>query len=357
MVAIIGAGPVGNYLAYLLGKQGYTVNVYEEHDTIGWPVQCTGITTFFLNDIMKVDEEFLVNTITRTKVFAPNNDAVEIQLKKNFIVDRVKFDSYIGKMAASEGVKYFTKHAFTGFQKKKHYHLQFANGTTRDDAILVGADGPRSQVAHSAGIYGERSFMVGMQARAYCACEEDLVEFYLGEGYFGWLVPENKKIARIGVACYSDAKKYYDVLMQRRKAKFIEYQSGIIPVYNPSLQTQHDDLYLVGDAATQVKATTLGGIIPGMMAAEELAKALKNTGNYETLWKKRIGKELFVHLMLRKFLDKFRDEDYNSLIELCKQEKVNRLIGEHDREFPSTLIMKVLLKEPRFLRFLKVMTY
>lgn len=357
MVSIIGAGPVGNYLAYLLGKQGHDVNVYEEHNIIGWPVQCTGITTFFLNNIMKVDDEFLVNTINRTRVYSPNNDFVEIKLKKNFIVDRTKFDGYLGKMAESNGVKYHIKHQFTGFEKLKNkYNLNFANGHKVNDDVIVGADGPRSVVAKSAGIYGKRNFMVGMQARAHCKCEEDLVEFYLGEGYFGWLVPENKKIARIGIASYDNVKKYYDSLMKRRNAKFIEYQSGIIPIYNPKLRTQKDDVYLVGDAATQVKATTLGGIIPGMMAAEELNKSIKSGKSYEKLWKKRVGRELLTHLLLRKFLDKFRDKDYDYLIELCKQQKVNRLIGENDREFPTKLVMKVLMKEPRFLSFLKVMT-
>ena len=43
MISIIGAGPAGSYLASLLRKE--EVEVFEEHDKIGLPVQCTGITT------------------------------------------------------------------------------------------------------------------------------------------------------------------------------------------------------------------------------------------------------------------------------------------------------------------------
>ena len=34
MISIIGAGPVGNYTAYLLAKKGKNVNVFEEHEKI-----------------------------------------------------------------------------------------------------------------------------------------------------------------------------------------------------------------------------------------------------------------------------------------------------------------------------------
>ena len=87
MIGIIGAGPIGNYLASLLAQKGFSVTVFEDHKKIGVPIQCTGITTVYLQDIMKISKEFMVNTIHRTKVYAPNMDSVEIPLRKNFIFD------------------------------------------------------------------------------------------------------------------------------------------------------------------------------------------------------------------------------------------------------------------------------
>ena len=113
-------------------------------------------------------------------------------------------------------------------------------------------------------------------------------------------------------------------------------------------------MYLVGDAATQVKASTLGGIIPGMMAAEELARALKEGKSYERLWRKKIGRELWFHLLIHKLmLQRFREKDYDTLIALVDQPRIRHLIGSHDREFPSVLLMKLALLEPRFLQFLR----
>jgi geranylgeranyl reductase family protein len=353
MISIIGAGPVGNHVAALLAKDGHDVHVFEGHAKIGIPIQCTGITTFFLNDLTKIDDSFLVNTISRTRVYSPNMDFVDIPLKKNFVVDRTKFDSYLADVAKSEGAQYHLGHRYTHGTFGKTVTTHFANGKTFASDVLIGADGPRSHVAKSRGMYGERTFIIGHQARIALSCEEDLVEFFLGEGYFGWLVPESKKIARLGICSMRNAKEYFDLLSKKRKGKILEWQSGIIPLYNPRLQTEQHNVYLIGDAATQVKATTLGGIIPGMIAGEALARSLNTGKSYQKLWKKSIGMELYVHLQIHRMLQKFTDTDYNKLIQLVKQERITRAITEHDREFPSKLMIKLLFREPRFLQFAK----
>ena len=351
MINIIGAGPIGNYVASLLAKQGEKVQVFEDHKIIGKPIQCTGITTFFLNDLIKIDKQFMVNEIHRTRVFSPNMDFVDIPLKKNFVVDRTKFDAHLAEMAKNEGVKYKLNHKYTHCDTKEGVTAHFANGKSYKGEKLIGTDGPLSAVAKSVDLYGKRTFIIGHQARIQTSCEADLVEFFVGEGYFGWLVPENEKVARLGICCMRNAKEHFERLHKKRKGKILEWQSGIIPLYDPTLTTEKENVCLLGDAATQVKATTLGGIIPGMAASKALAKAFKEGKSYQKLWKKSIGRELWVHLMIHKTMQKFKDKDYNRLIELVKQERVRNAITEHDREFPSKLMVKLLLREPRFLQY------
>lgn len=355
MVAIIGAGPVGNHAAAQLCKKGFTVDVYEEHAVIGKPVQCTGITTFFLNNLMKPQDEFVINRISRTKVFAPDGSSVEIALPKNYIVDRAKFDAYLAAVAQSEGARYHSHHRFVRSEKKDdNYRLSFAHGKEAVTDQLVGADGPLSAVAKSNGMFGKRTFIIGHQARVQSPCEEDLVEFFIDEGYFGWSVPENSKIVRLGICSLDKAKHYFDKLYKMRKGRILEWQSGIIPLYDPKVITEKDQVFLVGDAATQVKASTLGGIIPGMMAAEELARALAQGKSYEHLWRKRIGFELWTHLLIHKImLQRFKEKDYHRLLALVRQRRITKLISTHDREFPSLLLAKMAVLEPRFLQFLR----
>ncbi len=357
MIGIIGGGPVGNFLAYNLAKQGKKVSVFEEHKTVGKPVACTGIMTSHLKDLIDVPKDFLVNTINQTNVFSPDGNFVNIRLKKNYIVDRTLFDSHLAKMAVDEGAKYFTGKRLFDFEKvDSSFKLGFKDSVEKGFDSIVGADGPSSIVARTAGLYNNRNFITGHQARVKMdqRINPNIVEFFLDVGYIGWLVPEDDRTARVGVASYKHAQFHFKELMKLRHGKILEWQSGVIPLYDPSVVTEKDGVYLVGDAATQVKATTYGGIIPSMIASKELANVLVNGGSYEKNWRNKIGKELGLHLLLRKMLDKFGVKDFNNLIKLCQQERINNLIGDCDREFPSKLLFKMFMKDPRFIQFAKV---
>ncbi len=357
MFSIIGAGPAGSYTAYLLAKEGYKVDLFEDHKEIGRPIQCTGIMTFYLDSILKgmsiEKEDFLINTITKTRVFSPNSDFVDISLKKNYIVDRALFDRYLVELAIGSGAKLsLGKRFIEGKRKNNSIKFKFNNDIVATDK-LIGADGPFSQVAKSFNMYGKRKFALGAQARMKMnkKLDPEIVEFFLGEGYFGWIVPEDENIARVGIASNEKAKHYFDKLVKLRPGQIIEWQSGPIPVYDPKIETDKDNVMLIGDSATQVKATTYGGIIPSLLAAEQLVKAEKENKSYHRLWKKKIGKDLWLHLLMRKTLDKFSDQSYNRLIKLTNQSKITRILTEHDREFPSRIMAKMLLSEPRYLSF------
>src|SRR3989344_4226487 len=117
MYSIIGGGPAGSYTAYLLAKEVCKVGLFEEQKEIGKPIQCTGIMTFYIDNILKGinlnNQEFLINTIKKTKVFAPDNSFVDIYLKKNYIVDRALFDKYLTDLALNTGAKIHLGKRFT----------------------------------------------------------------------------------------------------------------------------------------------------------------------------------------------------------------------------------------------------
>ena len=54
MISVIGAGYVGSYTSHLLAKNGFKVNIYEEHNKIGKPIRDTGIVTSTLNNLIKI---------------------------------------------------------------------------------------------------------------------------------------------------------------------------------------------------------------------------------------------------------------------------------------------------------------
>ena len=103
-VAIIGAGPAGNYTAYLLAKANYKVMIYEEHLEPGLPIQCTGILTADLKNHLELSDEYIVNRMQKVKVFARNGTMFETK-NDDIIVCRHKFDNYILKKAIAAGAQ------------------------------------------------------------------------------------------------------------------------------------------------------------------------------------------------------------------------------------------------------------
>ncbi len=342
MISIIGAGPVGSYLASLLAR-GHNVKVYEEHKEVGRPIQCTGILTGSLDKVINVKDDYVVNKIKTMRIIAPNKEFIDVNFKKeNYVIDRELFDKHLYFNALDKGAEFYFNRRFKDFKDSK---ITFNKGEEKTN-LLIGADGSFSSVAKKAGLYGNRKFVTAMQYRVEMDVNKDLVELFLGHGCFGWIVPENDKIARVAVVDYRNPWNYLEKLLAKRKYRILENQSGLIPIYDPKVKTKKDNVFLVGDAATQVKATTFGGVIPGLIAAKELSKSFRN---YERNWRKKIGRELWLSLIIRKKLDKFDDNKYNKLVEMFSNEKIKEIIESKDRDFPSKMIFRLLLREPRLL--------
>ncbi|MBM3200016.1 NAD(P)/FAD-dependent oxidoreductase [Candidatus Woesearchaeota archaeon] len=355
MISIIGAGPAGSYLASLLAEKD-EVTLFEEHDKIGEPVQCAGITTQALTDVVHVNKEFILNTVSNARIFAPNNEHLDIKLTRpNIILDRAGFDRHLAERAQDKGAKLLLGYRYKGCSRHgKELELHFENGKNIKTNALVGADGPFSKVAKTTGLWHGRRFAIGVQTTIRTEVDTDTVDFYTSHEWFGWVVPVSSKIARVGIATYSKPREHFKGFMKRTgfdKCKIEGYQSGMIPVFNPKIDTQDRNVYLLGDAATQVKATTFGGIVQGLMAAEELNKAIRKDVSYERRWRKRIGRDLRIGLLIRKKLDRFSDHHYNHLISMLRQSKAKEILESHDRDFPLKLLVRMLIRNPKLLRF------
>jgi len=332
MISIIGAGPSGAYLGSLLGDRA---RVFEEHSQIGKPIQCTGILTRSIKELIDVKDEFVVNKINRIKLISPNNKEYEFKLKdKEYIVDRCKFDTFLVNKAIDNGAKVFTNHKLLDYEIKENIKLKFKDKEIETD-FLVGADGPNSLVARKAGLLENRKYKVGHQYTAKGEYDPEVFTVYFNgvKSYFGWVVPESKKIARVGIVGDSNIPNLFNEFLKKiniDKKYFIECQSGSIPVYDHNSKWSSGKVYVVGDAAGHVKATTLGGIVYGMRASKILAKVLTNGGNYEKEFKRQYGKSLKLHSKTNEFLSEFSAQDFDKFVSLLK--KVN--LGEFNRDNP-----------------------
>ncbi len=356
MFSIIGGGPAGAYTGYLLAKQGYDTDIYEEHQEIGQPIQCAGIVTSTIKEILPVKPELILNKIKVMKITSPNQKSIEIKLKEpDLVIDRTKFDQYLIEKAIEQGAGLFHNHRLTALENKK---LKFSvKGETKyvnNSKYIIGADGPLSTVGKSIGSSIQK-FFIGSQVVIENNFDRNMVETFLFNQGFGWIIPKNETQARVGIFSYKGSGTKLDQLLKTKfpNSKILNRQGGLIPVHNPKLKTSKDNIYLVGDAAGMVKATTGGGIVQSLQAAEQLVKSIKTKQNYEKLWKQKLGKSLKLHLWTRKILDKFNDSSLDRLVQLSTQDKIQDILGTHSRDKPLNLSFKILLNEPRYLFFLK----
>src|SRR5207237_5065805 len=64
----------------------------------------------------------------------------------------------------------------------------------------------------------------------------------------------------------------------------LEYQAALIPLYQrsaPSRRLGRTDIMMVGDAAGQVKVTTVGGTVSGLLGAHAASRAILKRTKYE----------------------------------------------------------------------------
>lgn len=389
---IIGAGPAGCLTASRLGKKGIDVEVYEEHSTVGRPISCTGLVTESISEIVRLGKDTIINRIRNAELICRNAKA-RIRLNE-FVLDRSRFDSQIAEMAVKSGatIKFghklnkieHGKMSIFDIKTKKMQHIDAGKFQNNNEGNLhiIGADGPNSKIANLLNPKLKREYFIGKQTIVNGNFEKDTYKVYLGSicpGFFGWIVPENEESARIGVASRSNVNLHFEKLIEIvRKHNDIKekeinkigrnnrqsIQAGLIPLFNPNLALQKRDMkkneaikethatnyYIVGDAANQVKATTGGGIIPGLRCADLLAKSIINKGSYRNSIAP-ITRELKAHLFIRNLLDRFSDNDYNELVRIVGQRNVSDVLSRTNRDSPLRLMMKLGIAEPKLWKF------
>ncbi|UCH07464.1 MAG: hypothetical protein JSV55_00220, partial [Deltaproteobacteria bacterium] len=90
--------------------------------------------------------------------------------------------------------------------------------------------------------------------------------------------------------------------------------------------------------------TTVGGLVTGLRGALEVADAITNGRSSRRFSALRL--ELDLHLLIRKALNHFREEDYVKLLGLLTPE-VKRSLGCFHRDETAKLLLRVFSKNPR----------
>jgi len=374
-VCIIGGSIAGNYLCFLLSKTKLKIAVIEEHKEIGLPVQCAGIVSQKLSQLIELPQEIVQNRVDKVKLVAPSGKFIRLSgNERPYIIDRAALDKlFYERIKEYTNITYYLEERFKSFkyrylvQEKKQIIIVETSKRRLSAKILVGCDGPLSSVAKLMDIKFNKLYAT--QIRIQGNFRDDEVVMYFDPRWkelFGWIIPEgSNNIYRIGLASVKNVARNFRVFLKNLKIdslKAIEHQGGIIP-YGTLNKSTFDNVLLLGDSACQVKATTGGGIIMLLTCAKYAANCIIKCFNmnnfsssfirrfYERPSRSTIGKQLKIHYLIRTVLELFTNYDYEKMFQMIKTSKIENLISIYgDMDFPKGLLTK-LIKNPLFLSF------
>ncbi|MBI2670504.1 NAD(P)/FAD-dependent oxidoreductase [Candidatus Woesearchaeota archaeon] len=353
-VIVVGGSVAGGFTAYKLAKN-FDVEIIEEHSH--FKKTCSGILTDPINNLIDIRPSIIENKIKKFRIYAPNNDFLELKFKKpDIIFNREKLNEYIVDIAVKDGAKLRQNTKFIKTQRGKVLLKSDNKEFSVNTNYLIGADGSLSAVAKSVDLFLHRNFFLA--AKSIIKMENDnTIEVYPHFGCFSWVVPRTEDEVEVGTMSHYTDSQAFTRFLQKFNNQILSKEASIIPIYSPKIKTykkfNNISTYLIGDSATMAKATTGGSIMQSLTAAKILADCIINNEDYEKKWRAAIGNQLYLHLKIRKALDKFKAEDWNELIKLLKDEKIKQILETKSRDNPY-FIFKMMFLKPSLIKFSKV---
>lgn len=351
-VAVVGASAAGLFAAARLAAAGRPVEVLERAADLD-PVPRTLIVTRAMLDIVgDAGVDSVVNEISRFELFA-DGKAAEIELSRpDLIIERSRLIAGLARQATGAGARIRFGQRVSGLAPARDgVALQVGQEHLRFGAV-VGADGARSRVARAAG-WAPLPTVSLVQALVDLPPDvspgTSKVWFRPEDTpYFYWLIPEGPGRGALGVigADAPSIRRHLDRFLEEQDLKPLSYQAAVIPAYTRWVDAHrrigNGDVYLVGDAGAQVKVSTVGGIVTGFRGAAAVANAILHGDKSEL---KALRRELNVHLLIRRALNTFEENDYRYLIGGMTR-ATDRALSKADRDHAARAMLEFVRAKP-----------
>jgi flavin-dependent dehydrogenase len=354
---IIGASAAGLLTASLLAEQGYAVTVFERSEALGPAARTLIVTAKMLDLLDETGERAVLNRIERFELFADGRSAVIPLRHPDLIIERSVLINTLAERALAAGAELRLGHRFIEMEPASGgMRIQFDNQGHRETVVsptVVGADGTYSSVATSAGWPRQSTCSL---VQAIIPLPPDAMQgtsrvWFRPQDtpYFYWLIPESSDRAALGVIGGDGVliRKRLDAFLAEKGFESIGYQAAVIPAYTRWIPVHRRvgeaDVYLVGDAAGQVKVSTVGGIVTGFKGALGVTRAIAEGRPSRAM--RPLKRELNLHLLIRRALHNFSEDDYRYLLDRMSG-PVGRSLGRHHRDDATKVIRSVALRNP-----------
>jgi len=282
-LVVVGGGPAGLISAAAAARRGLSVTVLEEDEIVGRPEHCAGLYSVRGLSMIGVElrRSYVQNLVWGAEIHSPSGRVLEVSSPAPVAVvaSREDLDRYLAERAIRAGARVLLgARALSAKLEGDEVHIHARSHRFSSKAMII-AEGARGMVARGVfGGYTSRNWMPITQllVRGH-RLDKRRVHVWLKSytrGFFGYLVPIDEELGRLGVASSSEplSKAVRLISEEIPRAKIIGYSSHVIYRGPPLEYGLEGRILLVGDSAGQVKATTGGGVVVGGICAQAAAE-------------------------------------------------------------------------------------
>ncbi|MFL2520910.1 MAG: geranylgeranyl reductase family protein [Halobacteriales archaeon] len=313
---VVGAGPAGSHFAHKSAELGNKIVVFEG-GVVGAPLSCSGHVSLdlwkYISD--KNKSKLIQNEIFGARFHVNGSNGKAHTFYKNEpisnVIDRVELDRCLSKMAIDSGAEIEERSTVIGVKELKERVVVKVRGPDGKQEVntkmVVGCDGPNSRVRRSLGIREPDELLHGILGFEPTVDFGNFVDVHLNvPRFFSWRIPRGNAGVEYGIAGSPDIDIIgeFEKLIDSQGVQVENRCSGMIPIGPPrSISTKRG--FLIGDAASQTKPFTGGGIVYSLIASDCAASVVNpnkidTIGIYEQSWRKKIGREIEMGKWIRK---------------------------------------------------------
>ncbi|MGB9725909.1 MAG: digeranylgeranylglycerophospholipid reductase [Fervidicoccaceae archaeon] len=367
-VLIVGAGPAGSTLAYLLSvKNSYKVAVFDTRsweDLWGKPCgNAIGSHHFKELGIPSPTGDEIKQVVKGISIYSPSERVVFTVYGEGYIIDRNKLGNRLMRDAVNRGVEFYPRtHVLRpllengkvvgieveNVEGKKEYRANVVVDATGTAGVLkrgLPKDWPVSEPLDPRDSDVAFREIVELD---YEVPNKDIIRIYLNQqvapGGYWWFFPEGTNKANIGLGVQggmgypSPMSIYMSKLMNRpeisRRKRVLSSAGASVPTRRPIDSLVWNGFIVIGDAAFTVNPVHGGGMGYAMIAAYWASKGIERAheiGNFSAseLWEvntgymRMIGAKQASLELTRIFLQNLSDRDLEFIME-------KRVVSEED---------------------------
>jgi len=359
-VLVVGGSAAGFYTAAKVAQGGKRVRVLESKQGLEPASRTLIVTNHFRNQLGASANESVLNEIRRFELFTDGRSAQIALAKPDLIIERAKLIPGLAREARRSGAEISFDTRFLGLSPNANgIRVQAESGGRQQELhanSVVGADGAASRVARTSGWAPVETVpLVQAIVRLPKDCPVDTTRVWFvpdDTPYFYWLIPESAERGALGVIGEDgrDTAKCLARFLEKKGMEPLEWQGARIPVYKRWVPVKRrlgkGDVYLVGDAAAQVKVSTVGGIVTGFRGAQAVAESILQAGRGREL--RALRRELSTHWLLRRTMHHFQQTHYSRLVDLLNA-ATRETLSEVTRDESTRLLWNVLRRQPQLI--------